>query len=149
MDLNVNNNRPSFGMAVLFADSAKPVIKEQASKLSKKGYAKFWETINGAVERQAENPNNIIVRKTKHRNVLAAEVVDADSATAMKNYVTAQGLLSRNGSLKFLKSAEVRADKLNDVNSRLENLATAEERHFYPGGKMPQAAEESEAVVEG
>ncbi len=122
MDLNVSNNRPSFGMAVLFADSAKPVMKEQAAKLSKKGYAKFWETINGAVERQAENPNNIIVRKAKRRNALAAEVVDADSATAMKNYVTAQGLLSRNGSLKFLQKAEVRADKLNDLNSKISEL---------------------------
>ncbi|MCR5265383.1 MAG: hypothetical protein K6E29_02165 [Cyanobacteria bacterium RUI128] len=127
MDLSLNNNRPSFGMAVLFEKSATPVMKEQATKLSKKGYQKFWDGIESAINRQEANPNNIIVRKAKHRNALVAEVVDADTANAMKNYVTAQGLISRNGSLKFLNRAEKRANALDDLNRKVDNLPKAVE----------------------
>ena len=122
MDLSVSNNRPSFGMAVLFEKSASPVMKEQATKLSKKGYQKFWDGIESAINRQENNPNNIIIRKAKHRNALVAEVVDADTANAMKSYVSAQGVFSRNGSLKFLEKAENRANALEDLNAKVENL---------------------------
>lgn len=127
MDLSLNNNRPSFGMAVLFENSATPVMKEQATKLSKKGYQKFWDGIQSAIERQENNPNNIHIRKAKHRKALVAEVVDADGATAMKNYVTAQRILSRNGSLKFLDRAEKRANALEDLNRKVNNLPKAVE----------------------
>lgn len=144
MNIGINNanNRPSFGMAVLFDESALPVMKKQAMKLSQKGYEKFWTKIDAAVDRQAGNPTNIIVRKTAHRDALAAEVVDGNADTAIKNYVTAQGLIHRNGSLKFLDRAETKANKISDTNVKLEKLDIAEERHFYPGAKLPEEAVE-------
>lgn len=141
MDLNVSNNRPSFGMAVLFADSAKPVIKRQTTQLSERGYQKFWDGIESAINRQESNPNNIIVRKAKHRDALVAEVVDANTSDAIKNYVTAQGFIAKNGSLRFLKKAEVRADKLRNVNEKIDNLPVADEKLLHP-------AEKSEIIEE-
>lgn len=141
MNIGINNNvnnRPSFGMAVLFDETALPVMKKQAMKLSKKGYEKFWAGIDGAVDRQAGNPTNIIVRKANHRDVLVAEVVDGNADTAIKNYVTAQGLIHRNGSLKFLNRAEAKANKVNDSNMKIDKLDIAEERHFYPGAQLPE-----------
>ena len=107
MDLRINNNQPNFGMALLLDADAKAgsIVKKQALKLSKKGYEKFWNTIGEIQERQADNANNMILR-AKGKNRLAVEVVDENADMAVKNYVIAQGLLSRNGSLKFLKKGE-------------------------------------------
>ena len=140
MNIGINNNinnRPNFGMAVLIDETAEPIIKKQVMKLSKKSYDKFFEKLDGAVSRQSENQNNIIIRRAKQRDALVAEVVDANADTAIKNYVTAQGLIHRNGSLRFLDKAEVQADKLAGINEKLDGYAKAEERHFYPGSIMP------------
>ena len=128
MNIGINNNvnnRPSFGMAVLFDETALPVMKKQAMKLGKKDYNNFWEKINYAIDRQAYNPTNIIVRKAAHRDALVAEVVDVNADTAIKNYVTAQGLIHRNGSLKFLHRAETQADKINDTNAKTGDYRSA------------------------
>ena len=60
------------------------------------------------------------------------EVVDDNADSAIKNYVKAQGLLSRNGSLKFLQKAEQRADRLKDMNTKVDRLATAGENDLHP-----------------
>lgn len=140
MNIGINNvnNRPNFGMAVLFDETALPVMKKQAMKLSQKGYEKFWANIDGAVDRQMGNRTNIIVRKANHRDALVAEIVDENADTAIKNYVTAQGLIHRNGSLKFLDRAESKANKISDSNSRIQRLDLAEERHYYPGATAPE-----------
>jgi len=136
MDLNINSNRPNFGMAVLLDNSAKSVIKKQTMGLSKKRFDRFWETLNSKIEQEADNPVNTIIRKSTRRNALVAEVVDSDGENAIKNYVTAQGLIHKNGSLKFLDRATSRAQKLNEANKKLDKLVEAEEKHFYAGGDM-------------
>ena len=139
MDLRINNNQPNFGMALLLDADAKAgsIVKKQALKLSKKGYEKFWNTIGEIQERQADNANNMILR-AKGKNRLAVEVVDENADMAVKNYVIAQGLLSRNGSLKFLKKGEEVADKMKDANEKISHLEKAEARDFIAGGIMPE-----------
>ncbi len=139
MNLSINNNpnnKPSFGMSLLIDESAHKIIKEQTSRMSKKAYQKFWNKINTVKENLAEMPENVIIRKADRRNVLAAEVVDSNADTAIKNYVTAQGLIHRNGSLRFLKRAENRALRLSASNENLKGFEEAEERHYFPGGRM-------------
>ena len=125
MNIGINNSNygcnPSFGMSVFLDKSADKVIKKQAVKMSKKAYDKFWGTFNDVVTRQEGLTPDIIVRKAKHRDALVAEVVEADTANAIKSYVTAQGLIHKNGSLKFLNRAENRADKLRDIDKNLES----------------------------
>lgn len=135
MNIGINNvnNRPNFGMAVLFDETALPVMKKQAMKMSQKGYEKFWAKVDEAVDRQLGNPTNIIVRKAKHRDALVAEVVDSDANTAIKNYVTAQGLIHRNGSLRFLNRAESKANKISDSNIKINRLNRADASHYRPG----------------
>ena len=139
LGLNTNyNTRQSFGMAVLIDKSAEPIIKKQTSKMSNAACEKFWDRLSGSINTQQQNKNNIIIRATKHRNALAAEVVDENADTALKNYVTAQGLIHKNGSLNFLERAESRANRLQETNKKLAGMDKAEERHYYPGAKMPE-----------
>lgn len=134
------NNSPNFGMAILVEkETAGPIIKKQLTKLSKNGYDKFVEKWDAAVERQLGNRNNIIIRGANRTDRLVAEVVDENADTAIKNYVTAQGLLHKNGSLKFLDRAEAKADCLKNVNAKIDDMASAAEKDFYPGGIMEEA----------
>ena len=135
MNLSINNSmnsNPNFGMSVLIDRTAEPIIKKQTLGLSKRAYSKFISRLDGAIERQLNNPNNIIIRSTNSGRGLAAEVVDAEGATAVRNYVTAQGLLQRNGSVKFSKDAERKADRLESINGKLSNVAKAEEKDYRP-----------------
>ncbi len=135
---NNYNNRVNFGMSVLLEESADRVIKNQTSKLSKKAYEKFWNKLDEVVARQEGREPNIIIKKAGKRNALAAEVVDNNADTAIKNYVTAQGLIHRNGSLKFLNRAEKKANRIGDANIRLERYTRPEEEHYYAGGVIPE-----------
>jgi hypothetical protein len=129
-------------MAVLLEEeTAGPILKKQLMKLSKKGFAKFNEKWDAIAVRQSGNKNNIIVRGANRRDALVAEVVDENADTAIKNYVTAQGLIHRNGSLKFLERAEAKADRLEAINSKIDNMAIAQEKDFYPGGIIPEEIE--------
>ena len=125
MNIGMNNSNyscnPTFGMSVFLDKSADKVIKKQAVKMSQKTYDKFWAAFNDTVTRQEGCKPDIIVRKANHRDALVAEVVEENTDTALKNYVTAQGLIHKNGSLKFLNRAEKRADKLRDIDKQLEN----------------------------
>lgn len=136
MNIGINNNynnHVNFGMSVLIKENAHSVIKDQTSKMSKKGYEKFWNKLDEIVSRQEGKEPNIIIGKAKHRNALVAEVADNNPQTAIKNYVTAQGLIHRNGSLKFLQRAEKKADRIGDANIRLERYSTPENEQFYSG----------------
>lgn len=122
--MNVNfNNSPNFGMAIKLDKSAHLVLKKQAAGMSEKSYEKFWDTIDRAVKRQESNPVDILIRECKYRNALAAEVVD-HSEEPLKNTVFTQRLFFPKG-LKFLSKAEKRADKINDMNSRIETYPEA------------------------
>lgn len=142
------NANPSFGMAVKVDGPATKVIKEQVLKMDAKKAEGFWEKFQALIDRQAENPVNIIVRKCKNRNALAAEVVDSQANNAVKNKSFSQGLFSKNGSLKFTKRAEAEANKLNEANVRIAELPKAAEKDFYAGGVMPETAKETVEVLE-
>lgn len=152
MNITINNslscNKPNFGMSVLLENNADKIIKEQTSKLSKKGYEQFWNKFDEAVSRQNGKLPNIIIRKAKHRNALAAEVVDNNASTAIKNYVTAQGLIHRNGSLKFLDRAEKKADRIGDSNIRLERYTRPESNDYVAGTHDNGIIEEIDSVIQ-
>ena len=74
---NYRNNSPKFGMAIKLDSSAVPVIKKQAAKMRSIEKYNFLSLIRQNVERQVDNPVDIIIRKTKFRKALAAEVVDS------------------------------------------------------------------------
>lgn len=132
---NVNyNNNVNFGMSVFLDKSADKVIKDQTSKLSKKAFDKFWNKLDDAVARQEGKVPNIIIRKANHRNALVAEVADNNAETAIKNYVTAQGLIHKNGSLRFLQRAEKKADRIGEANIKLERYARPESEQFVIDG---------------
>lgn len=141
-------NSPNFGMAVLVDKKAIPVIKEQAMKLSSKAkkegvasaYEKFWTNFNETVDRQNENPVNIIVKKIFGRKALKAVVVDSTAESAVKNTSFSQGILSKNGSLKFLEKAEAQADKLNNTNSRVADFNIAEKIDYKAGARQAEEA---------
>ena len=130
------NANPSFGMAVKVDGPATKVIKEQVLKMKAKKAERFWEKFQALIN----NPVNIIVRKCKNRNALAAEVVDSQANNAVKNKSFSQGLFSKNGSLKFTKRAEAEANKLNEANTRIAELPKAAAKDFYAGGVMPETA---------
>lgn len=122
--MNVDfNNSQSFGMAIKLDKSAHLVLKKQTVGMSEKNYEKFWDTIDKAVKRQESNPVDILIRECKYRNALAAEIVDY-SEKPLKNTVFTQQLFFPKG-LKFLSKAEKRADKINDMNSRIESYPEA------------------------
>lgn len=132
MQVNMNPSA-SFGMAVKVDPSAQRVIKAQTTELSEKAYKKFWEDFNNIVKRQEENPVDILVRKCKHRDALAAEVVDHGDSP-MKNTTYTQSTLFPSG-LKFMEKAEQKANRINDVNGRIGNYKPATEND-YKAGKL-------------
>lgn len=126
---NVNctrkNSTPNFGMALKLDSSAHAVIKKQAVALSEKSKNNFFTKLKQVMERQENNPVDIILRKAKHRKALAAEIVDSEAGKSMgavKNKVTSQPLVGKNGSLRFLSKAEKKADKLNETNNQVREL---------------------------
>jgi hypothetical protein len=140
---------PNFGMAVKVDPSANKVIKNQVLKMKPETASTFWENLNGFIDRQKDNLNNIVIRKTNHRNALAAEVVDAEVETAVKNKVYAQGIFSKNGSLKFMEKAEEKANNLKEVNEKVAKLPEATKNDFYSGGILPksQRAKDLEEIL--
>lgn len=135
MNLNVNSvsrgqTNPNFGMAVKLDSDAHPIIKKQVSKLSAKKAEKFWEDFDKIVEDQKDNLVNIIIRKCNNRRALAAEVVD-NSESALENKVFTQGLIHPSG-LKFVKSAEDYANKVNVLNQKLAGYEKAVDTDYTP-----------------
>lgn len=125
---NVNTYRanPSFGMAIKLDKSAHSIIKRQAMNLGEKSKENFFKGIDQAVKNQENNPVNIILRKSNNRRALVAEVVDSEAGRELgsaKNYVSSQPFFFfKNGSLKFLNTAEKKANELNTINSKVNEL---------------------------
>ncbi len=130
MNVNFNPNAQStnFGMAIKIDPDAKAILKRQTSDLSQKAYDKFWKSFDEAVERQADNPVNILIRKCNNRQALAAEVVDSGNEP-LKNTVYTQGFFFPS-KLKYINKAEKKADTLNDLNERLGKYAEAVEDDY-------------------
>ena len=128
MNQNMNcsrHNTPSFGMAIKVDKSAYPIIKKQAIALGEKGKNNFFTKLKQAVTRQEQNPVDIIIRKAKRRQALAAEIVDSEAGKAIggvKNKVKSQPIIGKNGSLGFLNKAEKKADKLNETNNQVQEI---------------------------
>lgn len=147
MNYGMKNNTQNFGMAVKFDKKALPILKEQVLSLSQKQipgadtkHQSFWNKLNDIIERQANNENNIIVRKTKFRNSLTAEVVDASTEHAVKNSKFSQGIFTSKGDLGFLEKAEVQANKLENVNSRIEEFDIANKLDYSAKAKAKAEA---------
>lgn len=138
MNCNKRRNNPSFGMAVKVDESAMQIMKDQTLALSTKKATKFWDKLSEMISRNEDNPVNVIIRKCNHRKALAAEVVDAEAETAVKNRVHTQPFMFKNGSLKFAEKAEKDANVLNETNQKIASLPKAEEKDFYAGGEIPE-----------
>ena len=122
---NYRNNSPKFGMAIKLDSSAVPIIKKQAAKMRSIEKYNFLSLIRQNVERQVDNPVDIIIRKTKFRKALAAEVVDSKFGQEMgklNNNIFTQPFRKKDGNLKFLDEATIHADKLNETNNRVREL---------------------------
>lgn len=128
------NNSPNFGMAMKVDKSAEKVIKEQVLKLNPNETLAFWEKLGNLKAESESNPVNWIIRKCKHRNALAAEVVDSSAETAVKNKVHSQPFLFKTGNLEFAEKAKDDADKIRAVNVKIASLPKAGESDFCPGG---------------
>ena len=147
VNYGMKNNNPNFGMAVKFDKKALPIVKEQALSLSQKhvageqtAYKSFWNKLNDIIAGQKDNPNNIIIRKTKMRNGLTAEVVDASAENAVKNSKFSQGLFNRKGNLEFLERAEAQANKLQDVNTSIKEFDIANKLDYSAKAKAKAEA---------
>lgn len=136
--MNCKRNAPSFGMAMLVDKTAEKIIKDQVRTLKPAKAEAFWNKLEELRTSSESNPVNWIIRKCKHRNALAAEVVDSTAETAVKNSVHTQPHFFKNGSLKFAEKAEAEAKSLNELNEKLAALPKAEESHYFPGGVMPE-----------
>lgn len=122
---NYKNNSPKFGMTVKLDSSAVPVIKKQASKMKIIDRTNFLSLIKQSAEHQVNNPVDIIIRKTKFRNALAAEVVDSKIGKELgklKNKIFTQPFRKKDGNLKFLDNASNYANKLTETNKAVIRL---------------------------
>ncbi len=128
VNFNPNYQSPNFGMAIKIDPNAKAILKKQTAGLSDSSFIKFWNSFDEAVERQAENPVDIIIRKCNHRKALAAEVVD-NGTEPLENTVYSQGFIFPS-KIKFINKAEKRAETLNDLNQRLSKYTEAVEDDY-------------------
>ena len=122
---NYRNNSPKFGMAIKLDSSAVPIIKKQAAKMRTIEKYNFLSLIRQNVERQVDNPVDFIIRKTKFRKALAAEVVDSKLGQEMgklKNKIFTQPFRKKDGNLKFLDNASNYANKLHETNKEVIKL---------------------------
>lgn len=140
MDLRVNSSRPNFGMAVYIDKSADKVIKEQLSKCPQKRVNAFWNKMHSVIENQENNKNDIFVRAAKHRDALVAEVKDAKGE--LNPYKTSQGLIHRNGSVKFINRAEQKANRFEELNKELDNVPRKKEQSYEEVDDFVYEAEE-------
>jgi len=138
MNCNKRRNNTSFGMAFKVDESAMKIMKDQTLAIKPKKAENFWNKLNDMIARNEDNPVNVIIRKCNHRKALAAEVVDAEAETAVKNRVHTQPFAFKNGSLKFAEKAEKDANTINETNQKIASLPKAEEKDFYAGGKLPE-----------
>ena len=138
---NRYNANPSFGMALKLDKTAHRVIKHQALKLGEKSREQFFKGLSDSVKNQKSNPVNIILRKSRNRDALVAEIVDSEDGRklgAAKNFVISQPIFFfKNGNLKFLRKAEKKANELNSINSKVNDvISSMEEAEAKDYGKI-------------
>lgn len=126
------NNSPKFGMTVKMASSAIPVIKKQAAKMKPLEKNKFLSKFKQNVDTQLTNDVDVILRKAKFRNALAAEVVDSKAGQEigkLRNKTFTQPFIKKNGNLDFFDRAISYANDLratnNDVKELVEHIPEA------------------------
>ena len=56
------------------------ILAENAHPTDVSDYTSFWNSLNSTIERQKENPVNIIIKKIFGRNSVKAVVVDSEGA---------------------------------------------------------------------
>lgn len=113
------NTKPSFGMALKINESAIPVIKKQAFQLETNARGNFLREIEDASKNEKDNPVNIIIRKSKFRKALVAEVIDSEEGKKLgstKKKTFSQPFGKKTVSLKFLDKARDYALRLSNVN---------------------------------
>lgn len=113
------NTKPSFGMALKINESAIPVIKKQAFQLETNARGNFLREIEDASKNEKDNPVNIIIRKSKFRKALVAEVIDSEEGKKLgstKKKTFSQPFGKKIVSLKFLDKARDYALRLSNVN---------------------------------
>lgn len=113
------NTKPSFGMALKINESAIPVIKKQAFQLETNARGNFLREIEDASKNEKDNPVDIIIRKSKFRKALVAEVIDSEEGKKLgstKKKTFAQPFGKKIVSLKFLDKARDYALRLSNVN---------------------------------
>lgn len=113
------NTKPSFGMALKINESAIPVIKKQAFQLETNARGNFLREIEDASKNEKDNPVNIIIRKSKFRKALVAEVIDSEEGKklgSIKKKTFSQPFGKKIVSLKFLDKARDYALRLSNVN---------------------------------
>lgn len=137
VNFNPNYQSPNFGMAIKIDPSAKAILKKQTADLSSSSFQNFWESFDKAIERQAENPVDIIIRKCNHRKALAAEVVD-NGSEPLENTVYSQSFIFPS-KMKFINKAEKRADTLKDLNQRLDKYTEAVEDDYLTATEKESA----------
>lgn len=113
------NTKPSFGMALKINESAIPVIKKQAFQLETNARGNFLREIEDASKNEKDNPVDIIIRKSKFRKALVAEVIDSEEGKKLgstKKKTFSQPFGKKVVSLKFLDKARDYALRLSNVN---------------------------------
>ncbi len=113
------NTKLSFGMALKINESAIPVIKKQAFQLETNARGNFLREIEDASKNEKDNPVNIIIRKSKFRKALVAEVIDSEEGKKLgstKKKTFSQPFGKKIVSLKFLDKARDYALRLSNVN---------------------------------
>lgn len=113
------NTKPSFGMALKINESAIPVIKKQAFQLETNARGNFLREIENASKNEKDNNVDIIIRKSKFRKALVAEVVDSEEGKKLgstKKKTFSQPFGKKIVSLKFLDKARDYALRLSNVN---------------------------------
>lgn len=140
------NANPNFGMAVKVDSSANKIIKEQVLKMNNSERTTFFKKMKDMISRQQENPVNIIIKKADNANKLSAEVVDSQVKTALENKTFSQGVLKRNGDLKFADKAEEYANTLNEVNKNVECLPKVGITDAVPGSRVIETGRIFESI---
>lgn len=146
VNLNSSYNKPAFGMAVKFAPSGLRVMKLQTSKMSEKDYENFYKELDEIIARQEDNlVADELVRGGKYLDRLIVEVVDhGDNPVKISKY--SQSLLFPSG-LKCLRKGEEKANRLKDLNERLNEYPLATEND-YISGKISEELESDGANLD-
>ena len=112
--------KPSFGMALKINETAIPVIKKQALQLDACARGNFLRGFENILINEKDNPVDIIIRKSKFRKALVADVVDSEEGKklgSVKKKTFSQASVKKIGNLGFLNKARDYAIRVCNVNN--------------------------------